>query len=94
MQVKSARRLNYVFIRKDKRVWRMNLLVAVALFENERLPNLYLIPATAWQASNALLVDRNYEGLKSKQEWELNLSYKNTDLLEQYKFERTIERVQ
>ncbi len=93
VQVKSVRRLNYIFIRKDKLVLRENLLVAVALFENGRLPNLYLIPATAWQTPNALLVDRDYEGLKSKPEWGLNLSHRNLALLEQYIFDRTIEQV-
>ncbi len=93
VQVKSVRRLNYVFIRKDKLVLRENLLVALALFENGKLPNLYLIPATKWQTPNALLVDRNYEGLKSNPEWGLNLSHKNLGLLEEYKFEHTIKQV-
>src|SRR5215210_5101400 len=84
VQVKSARRLNYVFIRKDKLVLRENLLVAVALFENGGLPNLYLIPATVWQQPDALFVDRDYKGLKEcNPEWGLNLSRRNLNLLEQ-----------
>jgi hypothetical protein len=94
VQVKSVRRLNYVFIRKDKLTLRENLLVAVALFKNGELPNLYLIPATKWQQPDALFVDRDYEGLKSKPEWGLNLSRRNLELLEQYKFDRTIEQIQ
>lgn len=93
VQVKSVRRLNYVFIRKDKLLMRENLLVAVVLFENGELPNLYLIPAMAWQQPDGLLVDRNYEGLKSKPEWGLNLSHKNLVLLEEYRFEQSIERI-
>ncbi len=90
--VRSARRLNYVFVRKDKFVLRKNLMLALVLFENGELPNLYLIPATAWQTPNALLVDHDYEGLKSKPEWGLNLSHRNLGLLEQYRFEHTIDR--
>jgi hypothetical protein len=94
VQVKSVGRLNYVFIGKDKLTLRENPLVAVALFENGELPNLYLIPATKWQQHDALFVDRDYEGLKSKPEWGLNLSRRNLKLLEQYKFDRTIEQIQ
>ena len=88
-----GRRLNYVFIRKDKLVLRENLLVALALFENGKLPSLYLIPAKSWQTPDALLVDRKYEGLKSKPEWGLNLSHKDVGLLEEYKFAHTIKQV-
>ena len=93
VQVKSARRLNYVFIRKDKLVLRENLLVAVCLFEDGELPNLYLIPAMSWNYPNALLVSRDYEGLKSKPEWGLNLSRRNHELLTQYRFDLTIEQI-
>ncbi len=93
VQVKSTRKMNYVFIRKDKLVLRENLLVALALFENGELPSLYLIPAQRWQQPDALFVSRDYEGLKSKPEWGLNLSRKNLAALEDYKFDRTIEQV-
>ena len=93
VQVKSVRKLNYVFVRKDKLVLRENLLLAVALFESEKLPNLYLIPAIRWRQPDVLFVSRNYEGLKSKPEWGLNLSRKNLGLLELYRFEHTIEQV-
>ena len=66
MQVESVRRLNYDVVREDKLVLRDNLLVAAALFKDGELPRLYLIPATARQQPDALFVDRNYEGLKSK----------------------------
>jgi hypothetical protein len=90
VQVKSVRRMNYVFFSKEKFVLRDNLLAAIGLFEDGGLPQLYLIPATAWQRPNALFVDHNYEGLKSKPEWGLNLSRRNLTLLEPYRFERTI----
>ncbi len=90
VQVKSVRRTNYIFFPKDKFALRDNLLAAVGLFEDGALPRLYLIPATEWQRPNALFVERNYEGLKSKPEWGLNLSRKNLGLLEPYRFEHTV----
>jgi hypothetical protein len=53
----------------------------------------YLIPATAWKAPNELLVSRDYEGLKSKPEWGLNVSQKNMAALEQYRFEEVISHL-
>ena len=93
VQVKAVRGMNYVFFRKDKFPLRDKLLAAVGLFEDGKLPNLYLIPATAWYSPDALFVDRGYEGLKSKPEWGLNMSRKNFALLDKYKFDRTIERI-
>ena len=90
VQVKSVRKFNYVFFLKEKFALRDNLLAAIGLFEDGSLPQLYLIPATAWQRPNALFVDRNYEGLKSKPEWGLNLSRRNLALLEPHRFERTV----
>jgi hypothetical protein len=77
VQVKAVRGMNYVFFRKDKYSLKDKLLAAVGLFEDGKLPNLYLIPATAWHSPDAHFVDRGYEGLKSKPEWGLNLSHKN-----------------
>ncbi len=93
VQVKSVRGMNYVFFSKEKFVLRDNLLAAIGLFEDGDSPRLYLVPARAWQRPNALFVERNYEGLKSKPEWGLNLSRKNLALLEPYRFERTAERL-
>ncbi len=67
--------------------------MALALFRDGELPSLYLIPATDWRSPNALLVDRDYEGLKSRPEWGINLSRRNLGLLEQYGFDRAIGRM-
>jgi hypothetical protein len=53
-------------------------------------PDLYLIPATAWEAPNTLLVDRDYEGKQSKPEWGLNLSTKNFPLLANFRFDGAV----
>ena len=88
LQVKAVRQKNYIFMQKEK--WNINNLdtyLVLLLFEDGRLPDVYLIPATAWQSPNKLLCDKDYDGLKSKPEYGLNLSEKNMPLLEPYKFE-------
>jgi len=57
----------------------------------ECIPKLYLIPSRAWETPNALLVDRYYEGKRSKPEYGLNLSIKNMELLEDYSFAKIVE---
>ena len=46
-----------------------------------------MIPATAWNTPNAVLVDRKYDkpGQKSEPEWGINISKKNYHLLDEYK---------
>ena len=61
--------------------------LTLLLFEDDKLPEVYLIPATAWKTPDELLCDKNYDGLKSKPEYGLNLSKKNRLLLEEFKIE-------
>lgn len=89
-QVKSLRSSNYIFARKDKFSLRPNLFMAVVLFSEGSLPSLFLIPATDWATPNEMLVSRDYEGLKSKPEWGLNVSQKHMASLEKYKLENII----
>jgi hypothetical protein len=86
VQVKSVFRGKYIFFQKHKFHPRKNLLAAVVRFQNGEPPSLYLIPSKAWLRPNALLNDRNYEGKKSKPEWGITLSKKNTPLLQKYEF--------
>ncbi len=90
LQVKAVRGMNYVFFRKDKFVVRDNLLAAVGIFEDGELPRLYLIRSMAWTHPDGLFVDRDYEGLKSRPEWGLNLSGRNMSLLEPHEFEAVV----
>lgn len=90
VQVKSLRSLGYVFAQKEKFTIRENLFMAVALFSQGRPPNLYLIPAWAWRTPNQLFVSSDFEGLKSKPEWGLNLSQKNMFALERYRFDEVV----
>ncbi len=91
VQVKSVRGFNYVFMRKSTFDLRPTLLLAFVLLSEGRAPDLYLIPATAWMALNALFVGRDYgEGKKSPPEWGLNLSARNLHLLEPYRFDQVV----
>lgn len=62
-------------------------LVCFLKFEDDRLPEVYIIPATAWQKPNAILVDRKYDkpGQKSKPEWGISYTIKNKKLIENIK---------
>lgn len=92
LQVKSIRQTNYIFMQKEK--WNINnsrTYLALLLFEDAKLPDVFLIPSTAWQTPNELFCDKDYEGLKSKPEYGINLSKKNMLLLDYYKFEIAIK---
>lgn len=91
VQVKSLRSAGYVFMQKEKFVLSEHLYLALGLLFDSQPPDLYLIPSFVWKEDNAIFVSRNYEGLKSKPEWGLNISKKNMPLLEKYSFEKIVE---
>jgi len=93
MQVKSVRSLNYVFLRKDKFELSQNMAMALVLLQEGRAPDLYFIPSLVWKSQNDLFVSRDYRGKKSAPEWGINLSQKNMPLLEQYSFDKMIEKL-
>lgn len=90
IQVKSARKLNYIFFRKETFQPRSNLLAAVVLFEDHELPRPYLIPSLRWTNPDVLFVDRNYQGKKSKPEWGLSLTRSRLRSLADYAFDRVV----
>jgi len=93
VQVKSIRSFSYVFLRKDKFELSQNMALALVLLQEGREPELYFIPSLVWKSPNALFVSRDYIGKKSAPEWGLNLSQKNMPLLEQYSFDRMMEKL-
>lgn len=96
IQVKAIRleKTGYVFMRKDRfDISQDNLLLMLLLFKEGKMPKSYLIPSKEWVIKNDLFRDREYEGLKSKPEYGLNISKKNMTLLEQYSFENIILNV-
>ncbi len=94
LQVKAVRQTNYIFMKKDKwDICDLNTYLILMIFSDGKLPNVYLIPATAWKTPNSLLCDNNYDGLKSVPEYGVNLSKKNMPLLDAYKIETAIESI-
>lgn len=72
-----------------------HLYLCLLLFQQGRLPDLYLIPSAAWRRETPLLRCHSYDkpGLKSKPEYGLNLSKKNLPLLEDYAFPKIIPQL-
>ncbi len=83
IQVKSVRKTNYAFVPKDKIVFDDKHLVCFLKFTDDKMPDVYIIPITAWAKPNAVLVSHDY----GKGEWGINYSKKNKHLLEPYRLE-------
>ena len=94
IQVKSLRKTNYVFMKKNKfDITNKNLYLSLLIFNDGKIPDIFLIPAQAWEVPNEVFVDRKYDktGQKSAPEYGINISKKNYSILEIFKFENTIE---
>jgi hypothetical protein len=94
IQVKSIRHDGYVFMtKKSWDIEQKNLHLILVIFDEDKTPDIFLIPATAWQDLNDLFRFRAYDGAdyKSEPEYGLNLSQKNMYLLEPYIFESFIK---
>ena len=84
VQVKSARNFNYTCVMKDKMdIEDKYRLVCLLHFIDDNLPEVYVIPANAWQTPNPLLRDNRYE-------WGINIVKKNMEILENYKIENLL----
>lgn len=70
-----------------------SLYLCVLIFGQDRLPDLYLIPAYEWKEGNELLKYHKYDkpGQKSEPEYGINISKKNMTLLEKYEFGKMIK---
>ena len=96
VQVKSVRDYGYVFISKSKMpMLTSHRLVCYLHFIDGQLPDVFVIPATAWDKPNAVLVDRNYDkpGQTSKPEWGISISKKNYAMLDTYKAENKLSEI-
>jgi len=96
VQVKSKRDNGYVMIDKTKmRNLTDDRLVCFLRFVDDTLPEVYIIPATAWNAPNALFVEHNYgkPDQTSTPEWGMNISNKNLPLLSEYIADSQLNRI-
>lgn len=99
IQVKTIRlkKSSYVFVTKkswaENEMSRANLYLALVILKEDQYPESYLIPSSAWLQPDELFCDRKYQekGLKSPDEWGLNISTKNMHLLDAYKLEKQVE---
>lgn len=97
VQVKSIKSTSsYIFIPETKFRVSENFILAIVLFDKTGdNPDLYLIHYTSWSKPSALLTYKDYEshGLKSKNEYGLNISKKNMELMNAFSFESVIRKL-
>jgi len=88
VRVRTCRlpRGNYTFFTKRSLELADDRLVVLVLLEDGRPARAYVIPSTAWRSPSSLLVDRDYEGLKSEPEWGIQLSGRSMALLDDFDF--------
>jgi hypothetical protein len=95
IQVKSIRpATTYVFAKKKHFKLSPNTYMALGMLKDREAPVLYLIPSTVWEYNpdreSKLFVDRpNYD----EPEWGINVSQRNMEELNEYKFEKTLEGI-
>ena len=95
-QVKSVReKTKYVFMREryfkahDNKLY----LILILLKDGEH-PDIYVIPATAWQTEeNKSLVYHSYDGKKSEPEYGVNLSSKAMPELQRFRLDAMIDNL-
>lgn len=93
IQVKSIRAKGYVFVQKTKfDINNKNLYLALLIFNDGKLPEMFLIPTSAWKTATKVFTDKNYDkpGQKSLPEYGINISDKGMSELEKYKLENTL----
>ncbi|WP_242865248.1 DUF4365 domain-containing protein [Clostridium sp. ATCC 25772] len=94
IQVKSKTEKGYVFMQKSKfDISNKNLYLTLLVFQDGKSPDIFLIPSEAWEVPNEVFVDRPYDkpGQKSAPEYGINISQRNYDILEIFKFEESIK---
>jgi hypothetical protein len=93
IQVKSLRDKGYTFMQQEKfNLNNKELYLVLMIFEEDRIPNIYLISTKAWNNKNNMFIIRNFDkGQKSKPEYGVNITNSNKEELEKYKFEYIIE---
>ena len=59
VQVKSSRKLHYIYLTKEKVDLRSNLLIAIVLFLERKSPQFYLIPSERWKRPDSYFQTEN-----------------------------------
>lgn len=93
IKVKSVVGLNFIQIRQNGRVIKVanpGVYQILCMFEDGRLPDLFLIPCIAWKFPNELICVDGYNCSEKKLEYRLNLTKKNMQILNKYKFDEIV----
>ena len=93
IQVKSLRNKGYTYMKQEKfNLDNKRLYLVLIIFEEDKLPNIYLISTEAWNNKNNMFIIRNFDkGQKSEPEYGINITNSNKELLEKYRFEYMIK---
>ncbi len=86
---------NYTFVTKSE-IPDLSPSIMIALVEwiNDKPSNLYFIPMSEWKSPDlTILKDRNYEGLKSKPEWGIDINQTNKHELNQFLANKIIKSI-
>lgn len=71
-----------------------NIMIALVEWINDKPSNLYFIPMSEWENPDlTILKDRNYEGLKSKPEWGIDINQSNKHELNQFLANKIIKSI-
>ena len=94
VQVKSVRDYKYTYISKGKmpELSDDRLVCYIHFIENNQLPDVFVIPASAWKTPNAVLVEYGKED-DGKGEWGINISRKNYAILNEYCIETWMNNI-
>lgn len=94
VQVKSIRNTGYVFMQKDKFPLQEDWVLCLLRFVENKLPEVYMIPAITWTNPYGPFVRRDYgkRGQTSKPEWGINISKKNLPILSNYTSDKYFSR--
>lgn len=95
IQVKALRDKGYTFMKQENfNLDSDTLYLTLLIFEEDSLPNIYLVPTSAWKKESNMFVVRNYGAeYKSKPEYGINITNSNKNLLEEYRFEMIIKKL-
>lgn len=86
---------NYTFIAKSEIPnLSKNTMVALVEWISDKPSNLYFIPMSEWQNPDlTMLKDRDYEGLKSKPEWGIDINQTNRNELKKFLANKIIKSI-
>lgn len=93
IKVETIRSLSCIDLPGASFTPRPNLFAVVILLEDRHPPYSFLIPSTAWEMPNALLLALEGDGFGSQPKCGLNLSEQTRPLLDKFEFHRVIEQL-